>query len=220
MDHLCWICGKPANNLSPRLYYDEASDQLKEWYVESSTENPWGRYYCDDCLKRTQLEYKKELELYIKLKKKLMFIRACNLLEKQGINMYEYKDAITVVEEHIKNHPDKFDSSYEVVAAIILVYNHVLAKMQYKIGKYQVDFLLPEMCTVLEIDGERHRHKKEHDSKRDQYIKKCLGGGWQIVRIKTDYLDKNADKLIEAIDKVLDYRDTHHINWRELYKSS
>ena len=88
--------------------------------------------------------------------------------------------------------------------------------MQYKIGRYQVDFLLPEIGVVLEIDGDRHKYKKNYDNARDAYIKKQLGYGWDIVRIKTEYLDKNASKLVEAINGVIDYRETNHIPWRKL----
>ena len=156
------------------------------------------------------------MELYIKLKKKEMFLKACCLLEKQETKMYEYKDAIEVVREHLEKNPDKYDSSYEVLAAIILVHNRIYTKMQYKVGKYQVDFLLPEWLVVLEIDGERHKHRKEYDTKRDIYIQNALGEGWDIVRIKTDYLDMNAKKLPEAIEKVIDYRQTGKVNWRAL----
>ena len=89
--------------------------------------------------------------------------------------------------------------------------------MQYKVGRYQVDFLLPEMLVALEIDGERHKNKKEYDTKRDIYIQNALGEGWDIVRIKTDYLDMKATKLPEAIEKVIQYRQEGKVNWRKLY---
>ena len=88
--------------------------------------------------------------------------------------------------------------------------------MQYKVGPYQVDFLLPDLMVVLEIDGERHKHRKDYDSVRDKAIKKELGPHWNIIRIDTDNLDKNAKKIPEAINKVLEYRATDHINWRAL----
>lgn len=137
-------------------------------------------------------------------------------MEKQSIKMYDYKEAIEVVENFLTKNPDKFDSSYEVLAAIILVNNRIYSKMQYKIGRYQVDFLLPEIGVVLEIDGERHKHHKQYDSNRDKFIKKELGYGWDIVRIKTEYLDMNAEKLVDAINAVVEYRETNHIPWRKL----
>ena len=149
-----------------------------------------------------------------------MFRKAVELLEKQHTDMYEYQEAIEVVSDFLEDNVDKFDSSYEVLTAIVLVQNRIYSKMQYRVGKYQVDFLLPDLLVVLEIDGERHRHKKDYDSVRDREIKKTLGPHWEIIRIPTERLDTNAKKIPEAIDKVLEYRETNHINWRELYKKS
>ena len=154
--------------------------------------------------------------LNIKLKKREMFRKACDLLENQNTNMYEYREAIDVVHDFLEDNVDKFDSSYEVLTAIILVHNRIYSKMQYKVGRYQVDFLLPDLLVALEIDGERHKHKKEYDSVRDKAIKKQLGEHWEIIRIPTEHLDKNAKKIPEAINKVLEYRETNHINWRAL----
>lgn len=160
-----------------------------------------------------------ERKLYVKLKKREMFRKAVKLLEDQHTDMYKYKGAIEVVRDFLEDNLDKFDSSYEVLTAIILVHNRIRAKTQYKVGRYQVDFLLPDMMVVLEIDGERHRHNKDYDSARDREIKKILGSHWEIIRIPTDRLDTNAKKIPEAIEKVLEYRETNHINWRSLYNN-
>lgn len=201
----CWRCGKDATTAVINREYDFEHRQI---ILKSAKESPtrWYRCYCDECYDIVTKQEAEEQALYVKLKKREMFRRACRILEKQNTDMYEYKDAIDVVESVLEEKPDKFDSSYEVVAAIILVYNGVLSKMQYKVGKYQVDFILPEMYTVLEIDGDRHKYKKEQDRARDIEIKKMLGHGWEIVRINTDYLDQNAKKLVDAIDAVLDHR--------------
>lgn len=204
----CWICGKEATKTRQM---ERKWGELFE--VPVST---YSRCYCDKCAEEVAEKEKKERELYIHLKKREMFIKACNILESQHTDMYAYREAIDVVEEFVDEHPDKFDSSYEVLAAIVLVYNRIYCKMQYKIGSYQVDFLLPDDCVVLEIDGERHQHKKEYDSQRDRRIKKELGPGWDIIRINTELLDQNAKKLPDAIKKVIDYRETGHVNWRSV----
>ena len=203
----CWICGKPATETRPVFMGDS-------WTTPELSE--YRRCYCSECMKELVQRESEERKTYIRLKKKQMFLKACKLLEGQDTNMYEYKDAIEVVQDFVEDNPDKFDSSYEVLTAIILVHNRIHSKMQYKVGKYQVDFLLPDLLVVLEIDGERHKHKREYDSARDKFIKKELGPHWEIIRMKTDYLDKNAKKIPEAIDKVLEYRETNHINWRAL----
>lgn len=205
----CWICGETATVTRPVFdgFY---------WHTPELSE--YHRCYCDKCLKETEKKESEERKVYIKLKKREMFRKAVKLLENQNTNMYEYKEAIEVVWDFMETNVDKFDSSYEVLAAIVLVQNRIYSKMQYKVGKYQVDFLLPDLLVVLEIDGERHKHKKDYDSVRDKEIKKILGPHWEIIRIPTDRLDKDAKKIPVAIEKVLEYRETNHINWRELYK--
>lgn len=210
MEIKCWVCGKPATET--RVEYVYGSARFHQWPSE------FCRSYCAECRKKVDQKEKEDRDLYIQLKKREMFLKACNILEKQNTNMYKYKPAIDVVENHIKEHPDKFDSSYEVLAAIVLVHNRIYSKMQYKIGTYQVDFLLPELFVVLEIDGERHKHKKAYDTKRDIYLQQALGDGWDIIRIPTEHLDKNAKKLPEAIYKVIEHRQTGKVNWRELQK--
>ena len=204
----CWICGKEATETRA---YDYIGGELFERPMSAFT-----RCYCKKCKETIDKEEKENRQLYIKLKKQEMFVHACELLEKQHTNMYEYKEAIEVVSDFLKENPDKFDSSYEVLAAIVLVHNRIYCKMQYKVGRYQVDFCLPDLLVILEIDGERHRHRKAEDSERDKQIKKAMGSCWEIIRISTDYLDMNAKKLPEAINKVIDYRETNHINWRQL----
>ena len=203
----CWECGRIATKTVPHSYYDAECDDYIEWLPQTQEPSQWYRCYCDDCYEKVHDEEQAELKQYIILKKRIMFRKACNLLEKQGVDMYAYKEAIQVVEEHMQNNPDKYDSSYEAVAAMVLVQNRIYSKMQYKIGKYQVDFLLPELGIVLEIDGERHKYSRGKDSKRDEYIKKELGYGWDIIRIKTEYLDMNASKLVDALKAVVNHRE-------------
>ena len=204
----CWPCGKTATRTNV-IKFDGMS------YIEESPSRKY-RSYCEKCLAMVKQTETEEKEMYVKLRKRMMFRKACATLESQNIDMYSYREAISVVSDYLENNPDKVDSSYEALAAIVLVKNRIYSKMQYKVGRYQVDFLLPEHLIVLEIDGERHRTRKGYDSVRDQEIKKLLGEPWEIVRITTDCLDMDAKKIPEALDKVLKYRATHHVNWREL----
>lgn len=211
-EQICWRCGKKAEisrfDIKPGLDFEKVRKAQATRF----------RCYCKECFKIVQREEHDERQEYIRLKKREMFRKACNTLENQNVDMYKYKDAIDAVEEKIAEAPDKFDSSYEILAAIILVYNCIYAKMQYRIGDYQVDFFLPDDKVILEIDGERHKGRKGYDSVRDEYIKLTLGPSWQIVRIPTSLLDKHANRIPEAIQKVLDYRSDGKVNWRELYE--
>lgn len=213
----CWICGGEATktrNLSiPIRSYGELIDS-------STIPNVNQRCYCDKCFKNHISEIREDNKLYVKLKKKRMYENAVDNLEHQKLSFIEYEEAIKAVGEYVAEHPDKFDSSYEMIAAIILIHNRVHCKMQYKVGKYQVDFLLPEERIVLEIDGEIHRDRKNFDTRRDAYIKKELGSDWHIVRIKTELLDKHADRLWDAIEKVIDYRECGKVYNGALQKRS
>lgn len=178
------------------------------------------RCYCDECYDAHMKELKEENELYIKLRRKRLYENALDKLERQKFNFADYEEAIKTVGEYNENNDGKFDSSDEIMAAIILIHNHYHVKPQFKVKPYQVDFLLPDQCVALEIDGDRHKHKKGSDSVRDEQIVRTLeeerGGKWQVIRISTELIESDVKKLPEAIEKVLDYRDTSKIHWRDL----
>lgn len=207
----CWDCNSEATktrNLSvPRKMYGEL-------IYSETVPNTKQRCYCDDCFRKHIAEMQEEDRLYVKLKKKRMYEAAVDKLEHQNISFVEYEEAIKAVGEYVIENPDKFDSSYEMLAAIILIQNHIHCKMQHKIGKYQVDFLLPEEKVVLEIDGEQHKNQKTYDNQRDAFIKKQLGSEWNIIRIPTNLLDQHADRLWEAIEKVIDHRENKKIYYK------
>jgi len=208
----CWICGKKTSTMYRR------GTSIGTSYLEKMHPNDksYLRCYCSDCIDSVIDVEKREVELYSILKHKIMFYKACNALEAQGVDLYKYKEAIGVVENKVVSSPDKFDSSYEVMAAIILVQNRIYSKMQYQIGRYRVDFFLEEEGVILEIDGERHKYKKQKDRVRDAQIKNIIGQGWEIIRIDTNFLDQHAERLPIAIREVMNYRETNHIDWRKL----
>lgn len=201
----CWECGKEAT-CRRRIGHLPEHTGLGEMDFLIQDEPYTQRCYCKECFEKHMKRLREENELFVKIKKRRMLETALDCLEHQNVNMYSYQAAIKVVEEFVEENPDKFDSSYEMVAAIVLIKNRIKCKMQYKIGNYQVDILLPDLFVALEIDGDRHAHRKKYDSERDMTIKMMLGSQWEIVRIKTEYLDQHADRLLNAIKKVCDYR--------------
>lgn len=193
----CWICGSP--DVVGHLTVKDGS------FVKAQHQERW-RCYCRDCKKKTETEYDALKEEYVRLKKEVMFENAIETLEGQSINIYDYREAIDAVHDYIKSNPDKFDSSYEVIAAIVLIQNKVQCKPQAAIGRYRVDFMLPDEYVILEIDGERHKNNKYRDSERDRAIKEELGEFWEIIRIDTELLKTNAKELVRAIRKICEYR--------------
>ena len=194
-DIKCWECGKTF----------KANATIK-------------RCYCDECSLKHKNEIATNREQMVYLKKFFMFERAMELLEKQSYDFNKHCEEIKAVQDKFWDDPDKFDSADEIITAIILVEHRIYAKLQYKIDRYQVDFLLPDYHVILEIDGDRHRYNIGRDSVRDEAIKYMLGSDWEIIRIPTKCIETDASKLILAIEKVLEVRENDGIvNWRKIY---
>lgn len=210
----CWVCGKEGADCTRdieaeyKLFFEIPTRQL--------VENEHQRVYCKKCYAETMKKLRQENELFTQLKRKRTFEHAIDKMERQQINFAEYEEAIKTIEDYNFKNDGKFDSSEEIMAAIVLIHNHYHIKPQTKIGCYQVDFMLPDDYIILEIDGIHHKLKKGYDSERDRNIKEKLGDKWQIIRIPTELIDEDVTKLPQAIEKVLDYRDTHKVNWRSL----
>lgn len=198
---ICWNCGR--EDAAPRM--KQVGSAFACMRVEAKHQERW-RHFCADCSAVRNAELQRDRSELNRLKKKMLFERAQQILEGQRSDMYELREAIDVVGEFVEAEPDRFDSAYEMVAAIILIHNRVHCKPQQKIGKYQVDFILPEEFVVLEIDGYHHENKVCFDTKRDREIRHELGPDWEIVRIATKYLDQNAAKLVDAIHEICDRR--------------
>jgi very-short-patch-repair endonuclease len=210
----CWVCGKEGAD-----WTRDIENEFELFYnvpVRHMVENEHQRCYCKECYDTTMEQLKEENKQYILLRRRRMFEHALDRLERQRIDFYAYEEAIKTIQEYNEENDGKFDSSEEIIAAIILIHNKYHIKPQTKVGKYQADFMLPDDKVILEIDGERHKTRKNYDSRRDTQMKAILGDEWQIIRIPTDFIDTKAEKLPDAIEKVLDYRDTKKIHWRSL----
>jgi len=203
MNVKCWTCGKTATITKGRV-----ERELLEFGSRITTTEPNRHYrcYCQECYDKKMSELETDKKTYNILKKKIMFESAVETLEKQSLLLWKYKEAIDTVEQYNLENLDKFDSKYEIITAIILIHNEVKTNVHFMVKDVEVDFVLPDMCVALEIDGELHKSRKEKDEVRDYFLKKELGPDWEIIRIKTSYLDKHADRLMAAIGKTLSAR--------------
>lgn len=183
--YMCWRCGA---------------------LVPFMVDMPYNRVFCEGCKEPHETEKQERLKEYLQLKTHVMHERALRILEKQHVKMYKYKDGAEVVLEAALKEPEKFASSHEMVAAMELIRHQIKVKTQQKIGRYRLDFLLPELKAVLEVDGYMHRHHKSKDSKRDIDVLSELGPGWEIVRIPTKYIEQNIKALVTAIKEIKRYK--------------
>lgn len=176
---ICWRCGE---------YFDGYNSHSRE--------------YCGDCSELFKQEDKQLMNEYLEKKIRIMWRRAVNNLEKQSLRMDDYYyEAQAVLDLALSNY-SKFRSSPEMMAAMELLKNNIKIKTEYKILKYRVDFFLPDLKVVLEIDGRLHDFKIKKDSNRDVAILAELnknGSGWEVIRIPTKYIEQNVAQLVPAI---------------------
>lgn len=88
---------------------------------------------------------------------------------------------------------------------------------QYWIGNYRVDFFIPELDIVIEIDGKHHTEQKQvqYDSNRDKILKEL---GYKTIRVTAEsvYTKKGLLELYHKIVKVPAKEEnffTWLINW-------
>lgn len=176
---------------------DRCGKLLKEY-------NEYTRNYCDDCQIQISDEIKEKRILYLNLRNEFMLERAVRRIEQHrtGWNKFEfYKPAIDAVKNYMLENPENLASTEEVIAAIVLIADEIHIKCQYKIGRHRVDFYIPEMKIILEVDGYMHTYSRKKDSKRDLEILKQLGAGWEILRIPTKYINAHPQQLVDALFK-------------------
>lgn len=199
----CWICGQEADYERPAAYLPN-EEKSKARFEKKDYSNY--RAYCKVCFKKHTDEVKLDRENYAKLKKKVMFERALELMEKQGCEMAKHRTAAGIVQKHLYSNLDAFDSADEIIAAIVLITNGIKVRPQYKVGPYQVDLLVPDLKIALEIDGIHHAGQRYKESARDKEIKVTLGEGWEVVRIGTKHIEENAEKLLPAIQALKEFK--------------
>lgn len=182
---ICWRCGKTIDII----------DKDK-------------RALCNECASIHKKEVEDLEDKHRRIRSLLFYEKAIELLnrQKKSLDMREYRESALTIKEYLKENYKKFDSSYEIAAAIVLLKDKIRLKIQPSIGNYTGDFILKDERIVLEIDGERHKYKYEYDFERDIEIRNILGNDWEIVRIPTKYLEKNIYNLYEAIMKISSYK--------------
>jgi very-short-patch-repair endonuclease len=67
---------------------------------------------------------------------------------------------------------------------------------QKVIGNYIVDFYVPSLSLVIEIDGWSHNYKEEYDAIRDNYLKSF---GLNIFKIPDMEVKKNLSWVMDGL---------------------
>lgn len=215
----CWMCGKeidmPYTAKELEVLEDPFSTDDEIFSILDKREMSAKRVYCPECNETHKEHYEMTVKEYCKLRNEIMFERALKIFEKQDLNIYDYRDASIAVKQYMQDSYEScngteyvaFDSADEVATAIVFVANEIKIKVHAKIAKHEVDFVIPSMKVVLEIDGELfHKGKEKKESRRDSEIRQLLGKEWEIIRVPTKYIHRNIELLPENVRSLKEER--------------
>ncbi|MDL2205814.1 hypothetical protein LJC33_02745, partial [Eubacteriales bacterium OttesenSCG-928-N13] len=126
----CRFCGTPVRSMS---------------YLRTVN------YACPDCRKEAVAQERAEKAMNNMTNKERKLDNAIKRIAKMtDINQYDV--AIDMVKNRL-THTGWFQSTEEIMVALELLRRGIRAHHQVKIFEYSVDFILPDLKVVLEIDG-------------------------------------------------------------------
>lgn len=160
-------------------------------------------YICDYCKGLIKKKEKIVLEHLdgVETKEERRFRKAVENIEKQVKNFKAYEKAIEVA----KTRQGRYGSIPEAMVAIELIKNKHKIIPQQRVGKYRVDFVIPEIKLVVEVDGKIfHQNNREKAYDRDAAIQIALGTGWKIIHIPAELVAKRITRLETAIRTMLE----------------
>ena len=188
-----YYAGVYRNRIKYRIPCEMCGDIIERFQYSSSK-----NYVCDYCKglvkKKTKLYIAPEL-LETRTKKEIQFDKAVEEIRRQVEDFGEYKKPIEIA----KTRAERYGSIPEAMVAIELLHLKYKIVPQQKVGKYKVDFAIPDKKMVVEVDGEVfHRYDRKRD--REAQIQLMLGLDWKIVRIPAEFIRINIKKLSAAIN--------------------
>lgn len=156
------------------------------------------KYYCDECDKKIKIV--KSLEMVDKAEK-LINKKPRNL--RRIIDTVDVSENVELIKERIINGVDKFSSVPEVAVAIQMQKIGLYYETQKEIDGKKVDFYLPTIKIILEIDGEIYHSEENKKFIRDRQIMSALGEKWEIVHISSSDVPRYTWNLKEALPFVV-----------------
>ena len=179
--HICVMCGEDFEN-----------------NIESS-------YKCPKCEEKLMLI--KKLEMIDKAERKLTMISGRNRMRKNIDLSLEIK----TVRNKVISGKNKFSSLPEAIVAIQLEHQKINYETQKEIGGKRVDFYLPDLKIILEIDGELYHKDDDEVFLRDRKIMRIIGEKWEIIHINSDYVPRYTWNLKEALPFIISERNEQQI---------
>lgn len=154
-------------------------------------------YLCDYCklaLKEKQKSAQLQELMATKSRKEILFDKAVEEISNQVDDMAEYQKPIQFALTKV----ERYGSIPEMMVAIELLRLRYAIIPQQKVGEYKVDFAIPSIKRVVEVDGSIY-HTNKLESLRDAKIKLMLGTGWNIIHIPAELIRKHIRTLESVI---------------------
>ena len=175
------------------------------------------QYVCEECQEKVDL---------LKMIKKVD--SAKTKIEKANKKFFgrttDYSNERKAIITKIIDNKNIFKSTEEICFAMQLEREKIKYYPNFKIGAYSVDFLLPTLRKIVEIDGEIYHtgEKKENEMIRDRLINHVVGMDYDFVRIPSTYVPGYTLRNIKDIlDFVVDKRNfdrrNKNTNWDKQY---
>ena len=165
------------------------------------------KYSCKECKLENYLSDKEDRTDNSMESKDRKFDNAVKRIKQHTGDITKYSKAINTIKSYL--YRDKwFDSTEEIMVAIELYKRKIKFNHQVKLGRYRVDFILPEEKIILEVDGVLFHTEKTREKEmiRDNLIILNLGVEWEVIRITDTDINKNITRLVPALMKVKEKR--------------
>ena len=157
------------------------------------------RFVCDRC-KRRDAYRKHEVEKawfdVIEEKGEHRYNQAWDAIQAQVKDFSEYEKAARIARQA----QDRYGSIPEAMVAVELAKIGLSFVPQQKVGKYRVDFYIPKLKLVIEIDGEVF-HANGRLSNREAEIQLTMGFSTRIMHIPAEKIRKDIVKLKPLIQQ-------------------
>lgn len=157
-------------------------------------------YVCDRCrlgVRKQNATLERELLVELTTEGERRFAKAVQEIKRQVKDFQSYHRVIEIA----RKAQDKYGSVPEAMVAIELLKLGYKIIPQQRIGKYKVDFYLPNAKTVVEVDGKIY-HQGRDDNEREATILLSLGLDTRIVHIPAERIAKDIKKLKQCLDKI------------------
>lgn len=160
-------------------------------------------YTCDKCENKIKLI--KKMEMVDKAQKELEKRKGKMKSFKTKLDMSKYANEI---KNRVISGIDNFSSVPEAIVAIQMQRIGLKYETQKDIAGKKVDFIIPEIKVILEIDGELYHTDENKTFLRDRQLMSAVGEEWEIVHINAQEIPMYTWSLRESLPYIVSERNS------------